>query len=415
MIIKTHINIICQRLLILMFLLFFTSLESSAQNVIEKYGQSKSDPINGGFFFYEDKYIEAPYILERRGLDIFINGHKVDFISEPYDWRIFDDPGDPPADVNLPSGLPWGGTQYYNEYWGLKYRYLRTNMDKGQADKQLLEIMRNVSGISGIKVNPDNSDQMIIDFSCGKTQIFNWFTEGPFGGLDKTDKFTPVPGNDEMIKRAEKKITLFKDLLKKNVAYFNINMGGSITMGAVPALEAVEILISQRNPEDRVKTLDLLDSKSFLREPWKSTFINMQITSQLAERYKRISKELGIQSRIKEALSIGRGTMDWASDPENIIGRDNIPLESYSTEDNSSSETNEMRTNKKPLNIEAVVNATSDGLNTEDNTVESVRSSNNNSLGILGKQKMWFLGLVGFLIVVGIAVILHIRKGSSIK
>ena len=98
---------------ILLIIITFNNVTFS-QSDIEKYGQSLDEPINTGFFFYDNQYIEAPYVVKRTGLEIYINDCKVDFIIEPYDWRIFKDPGNPPSDLQLPTCIPHPNSEYYD-------------------------------------------------------------------------------------------------------------------------------------------------------------------------------------------------------------------------------------------------------------------------------------------------------------
>ena len=81
--------------LALLALAGFAYADTSA---VDEFGVATSEPIELSAFFSAGKYIEAPYVVERRGLEVYIN----DILVHPgpewpiYDFTVPTDPGDPP-------------------------------------------------------------------------------------------------------------------------------------------------------------------------------------------------------------------------------------------------------------------------------------------------------------------------------
>ena len=61
------------------------------------HGETSGEEINSGFVFYNGKYVEAPYRVERRDLAVFINGIQIrrGLKWPPRDLRVNEDPGMP--------------------------------------------------------------------------------------------------------------------------------------------------------------------------------------------------------------------------------------------------------------------------------------------------------------------------------
>ncbi len=76
--------------------------------LISWFGYSRSEPIWSGYLFVEGRYIDAPYVVEQRGREIYVNGHRVYAMLQdsklfltPYDAPLHEEPPPPkvPEDV----------------------------------------------------------------------------------------------------------------------------------------------------------------------------------------------------------------------------------------------------------------------------------------------------------------------------
>lgn len=76
--------------------------------LISWFGHSRSEPIWDGYLFIEGRYVDVPYVVEQRGREIFVNGHRVMATLEdeklfltPFDLPLHEEPPPPkvPKDV----------------------------------------------------------------------------------------------------------------------------------------------------------------------------------------------------------------------------------------------------------------------------------------------------------------------------
>jgi len=381
--------------IILLSILLFPTVVKSSQNDVERYGRVEGKPIDGGFFFYDNEYIEAPYVVERRGLDIYVNGLKVGFVPEPYDWRVMEDPGPPPEGSKLPASIPWPGTEYYDKYWGYKYRYIRASKGEKEANLEFLNILRNMPGIDHIEMDSGNS-QAIIYRSNGPKQIFNLssdFIEG--------DPFPPVPSKDDLIKMTEENREYFENKFRRNQGFFDRSNGGCMSMGANRVLDMVDILISMETPEDRAGAISTSFGKKLLTEPWISQLNGIKSKTQLIERAKKIRKQIELEKQIKEAITIGESSLDWIAQPENLPDIDN----------NTPSLGNQGSGNNADHNSVTEAGDTT----VKNNLVKKALMSDSKSLESSGTRTVWLVAMIGISIAISVFLVLRIWQYARRK
>ena len=79
-------------------------------------GRHAGDPVHAGFFFSEGKFVAPPYVVERSGTAILINGIKVRS-GRRWPSAKAEDPGDPPP-----------GSRADGPYWERKWYFLRQRL-----------------------------------------------------------------------------------------------------------------------------------------------------------------------------------------------------------------------------------------------------------------------------------------------
>jgi len=108
------------------------------ETAIKEFGIKKGEPIDNGFFFWNGEFVTPPYVVERRGLGIYINDKCIDKGPK---WSSLDfvevkeDPGDPPVDVS-----PFEMNQSSPRYWTKKWKYLRLNYPPEKAKQMMFDV-----------------------------------------------------------------------------------------------------------------------------------------------------------------------------------------------------------------------------------------------------------------------------------
>jgi hypothetical protein len=262
-----------KRLLVLMGLAFLASLvlagcqgrelseqEKKQRQIVKEFGIKKSKPINQGFFFYEGKYIDAPYIVERRGLDVYINDIRVRKGPEwpPYDYAVEQDPGEPPPGSS-PFDPPPPGVDPRDNYWSNKWGYLRTHYDLKTAQDKMIDTYRKCPDFVEVRWEEEGSLVALIDESGKKHFI---------------DLRPPT-----------------RRLKPPSVAIFRFEKGGELGFSGEDAVKALEILLSEATADEKVRAFEEMTSKPGLL--WFQQMVTgFKANPQLADRLKALKESL---------------------------------------------------------------------------------------------------------------------------
>ena len=286
---------------------------------VNEFGASKSEPIYTGFFFHEGKYIDAPYVVELRGLNVYINDILVDKgpVWSLYDYTVETEPGDPPPDIS-PFNPPPRGVDPRDTYWPKKWRYLKSHFEMDTAKEMMIETYKKSSLFVNVRWQDSSRNIIIIeDAKTGRELNVNLVSS-----MSESVKNPPPQRIIEIMennkKQHEKQFLGNSALFKKG--------GTSTTASGVRALNSLEILLSNSTNEEKIKALE----KTGLLWPddeighWIVT--DFQSSPQLEERVRMMKAGYdneAITEMIKKSLESG-----W-SEPQNGLSARVLSTQSY--------------------------------------------------------------------------------------
>jgi hypothetical protein len=136
------------------------------------FGIDPGPRLDRGIVFIETSYLPPPYVVERRGLGILINGHLVFAGCEwpPFDPSVDTDPGDPPKGLS-PTDEKQGDRRM--GYWNRKARYLITHLDRATACTRMIDTLRSTGLYTEVRINAESIDDQIITVVAGDGQKLN--------------------------------------------------------------------------------------------------------------------------------------------------------------------------------------------------------------------------------------------------
>jgi len=215
--------------------LFAVALNSFAQNAaaIKDFGSQKGKPIDKGFVFWNYQYIEAPYVVDRRGLDIYINGMCVmPGPMWPHDQYIVkDDPGDLPAGCTL-----WNDP---GRYLGKKWGYLSGKYDEGQARRMMVEVYKRC---------PDVKEAVLKDEDVRITE-----QNGQEHTRHLGTSTLRLPGKDQLLEGATGEAKLYENTLKGNGLVWRGDGIPQVYLATDKTRQLLELILSKASVEDKVK------------------------------------------------------------------------------------------------------------------------------------------------------------------
>jgi len=249
---------------------------------IRRFGVERSDPINQGFLFHRGAYIEAPYVVARRGLDVYVNHVLVRRGAEwpPYDYRVNEDPGAPPPDVSPFDPVP-KGTDPRDTYWSRKWRYLSGHYKHATAVTMMTEAYRKCSKFREVVQDAERPDVLIVTTESGRKQrISHWVAPG------ETQK---PPDEGQLLKSAKEGKFYYEQLLKAGTAISSVHSGEMI----VPKRQVPQFLETLLATQDKTLRKEQLEAARLLR-PGDKVFgviaADFKASGQLAERLEALKK-----------------------------------------------------------------------------------------------------------------------------
>lgn len=271
-------------MLVLAAALVAVSANADNSDAIQEFGIDRGEPIEGqALFFWDGKYVEAPYVVERRGLDIYINGILVDrgpqqWVAPDYQEPKYPDPGEPPPGVSPLRKDP-------NDYWLKKWKYLYTLYDLSTAQEKMIEAFRKCTEFSDVHWHQKGVSVAVVDHSGKKSYLE--LTLGP-----------PPPTAEQVLADREAQKTYYENPLgsAEPIVFFKFPGGSEVIFYGDNAMQALEILLSDADNDDKVKALH---DKGIVGPSAGSLVVaSFEGSPQLAQRHKLLKEQ-----RRKEALA----------------------------------------------------------------------------------------------------------------
>ena len=363
----------------------------SDKATIEAFGIKRGEPINEGFFFRKGEYVEAPYIVERRGIDIYTNGHLIQPgpVWPRYDYRVSEDPGEPPSDISPFDPAP-PNVDYRETYWPKKWRYLASHFPYEDAKQMMLETYRKCPVVERAYLSEDNGDRAVLLSTDGARKSVDLLYLPIFFELPWT--------KHEMLERRERKREFYESVLLSNVFLFDMAPDGpEVQFPTRRGVKVMRILLSPQTVEEKMAALGAPDIcvPTNLRQRFVTEF---RSSPQLKERVLKLEQELQIQQLQTDIMADARTATDAIAD----IGMARLSGQAPNAHD---------------------TNGTSD-VGDEDTAGEAPpsqesSSSQDSSVGVLGNVKEWLLGhgtaVTGGFTVLALAVVVAWRMSRSRK
>ncbi len=276
------------------WLLLFPGMALAEADLVAEFGISRSEPVDKGFFFWEGRYVEAPYVVERRGLEVFVNGIRVarkplgELEWPPYDYSISEDPGDPPPGL-APGDTP-KGVDYRDTYWSRKWRYLLLHYDVETARQKMREAYARSDRVADVSVHPLVPSVAVVRMKSGETNNCGLHPDG------WASKGWPKPTKDQVLKAVESTQSFYSRELDVAMVVA-MSKGTKVCASHQQALEFLRILLSDKAEEEKRRLLGehvgLRLDNAFLAELVRTP----QASPQLARRVKLWEDEVAEKTR----------------------------------------------------------------------------------------------------------------------
>jgi beta-lactamase regulating signal transducer with metallopeptidase domain/HEAT repeat protein/Leucine-rich repeat (LRR) protein len=155
-------------------------------SAVKDFGVSRQGPIETGYFIYEGKYIDAPYYVERRGLDTYVNDN---LVRRGPAWPQTL----PDSEMKVASGDAPPGAGPDDPFWISKWRWLSSRNDFPKAVDLMVEAYQRSRGFSLVNVNrKDGSSADILLVPTNKEQpstVKTFVSTSPLPGAEHDQQY----------------------------------------------------------------------------------------------------------------------------------------------------------------------------------------------------------------------------------
>lgn len=245
---------------------------------VKEFGSERGEPIDSGFFFHNCRYVEGPYVVERRGLATYINGIKIIDNLEwpPFDETVDEDPGAPPTGASPTDPLP-AGVDWRNGHWSRKWRYLRQHHRFDVAFGKMAETFRACKQLRSVRVDGARCAITVVDRSGRRLPM-------RYSGC-----YHPLPlKRGEVLARAEYQKHQCEESLRAR-CFIGFNSGFASEIGGDDVvLPMMAVLNSDRTVDEKVEAMNQIRFLEVRDEQSLRTIRQFTHSRELAEKIKRM-------------------------------------------------------------------------------------------------------------------------------
>lgn len=250
---------------------------------VDEFGIMQGKPVDKGFVFFDGQYLDAPYVVTRKGLAIFINDK---MIVPPIPWPQKQRPsGD--VDPQMPPEITRGTSLYddvLTDYLDQKAAYFVRHYAPEEERDLMEQVLRSLPCFKEVELDP--RDPHILRVTTFRGETCNFVLVSLRGRKLKFDK-------ESVLRRVEGWHEYFEDGLREGDCYF-FSQGSWITLGgrkdAQQLAEIVKTLRSSR-PEN-VKFREVQRAGLPVdEEDFRNLVTNFSASRQLEKRLEELTGE----------------------------------------------------------------------------------------------------------------------------
>ena len=254
----------------------------------EVFGKKRGVPIETGFFFKNGVYIDAPYIVSRRGGDVFVNNIKVETVLwwPPVDWED--------KNPEVPKGLTKHSTfkdletpgRPYDQWVGKMSRWVFRHYGRDQVLKVEAENFKRLLFVKDVEIKGD--ELIVTTWSSDKKEHFDMAFDLAQPPAE------PASTPEQSLRALDRVCSQWEGRLKKGDCLFLFGKHTEISFGKAATINLGAIVRVLRGNEPKERKIKELQKLEFLPPPphfnkaWNCLFTNFSASSQLDERIKQL-------------------------------------------------------------------------------------------------------------------------------
>ena len=275
--------------------------ETRQNNGVKELGETHGKPVDSGFVFLDGRYIDAPYTVSRRGIEVLINGIVVRRAARwPLrDSSVSEDPGDPQGLTERSSMADLKVSRHALR----KLRYLRQHFPPEIARQRMAEYYRKCPCVESVVPNPRCSEDLLVTLKDGRSALIY------------VAPFMPPPTKHDVRRTLERYRESLQQRLQKGDCYFFFSKRGDNSFGKDKVCKdlraMVAILRSERSTEEKRALLERLGFLSHRISGHDSLVTSFQASQQLDRRIDALVAKSGVPPRTVDEIPVIPDAVTW--------------------------------------------------------------------------------------------------------
>jgi len=248
----------------------------------QKFGVTKGEPVDKGFVFIDGKYVDAPYVVERRGLALFVNEVMIQMPAV-----YVDDTGEiAPTDPTIPQSITRKTSAHdsaFQEYYHKKALFLARDHSPKEASALMRQALGSLPCVKRLQDDSTDPESTMVTFQNGETQrIKLTLLSGRRVRMDR----------DTVLRNLELQRQNYQQRLQKGDSFFFASGGGRISFSHGKTREIlanlIQILRSNKSQDAKFAELRSRGLPMVSKDNFGSLVTNFHASSQLDERVRAL-------------------------------------------------------------------------------------------------------------------------------
>jgi hypothetical protein len=268
------------------------------------FGVKEGSPVKSGFLFIDGAYVEAPYVVSRRGGTVLVNNRQVKVLvtTWPSPLVVDTDPGTPPGLTKDSSFNDLDFPDRPGDSWDRKKRrWLTSHLPPEEAKSRIIEYYRSLPFVKSAEIEKSGSLRVVTH--SGEEELIGMHL-----------MFRPETTEHVTQRIEEERLRLEADL-KSGACIFAFSNGGEVLLAKRQAAEDLgliaEIIGSERKADEKILLLQRMDVPipPIVNEPkWLTLMVSgFKASDDLTKRLKDLVAETGVTPReLKDVPAEGR-------------------------------------------------------------------------------------------------------------
>lgn len=267
----------------------------------KEFGEHVGQKVENGFLFIDGRYIEAPYVVTRKGLAVLINDVVISRLAKPDDPWIEEEPKvEAPITKKTTIDEFFDAKSPFKNVGIRKWIFMHQHFPPNVATKQMVDFYRSLPFVKNITFDVEDAGTIIIETFSGEKQHIQV-------GPPLSDKVLKRSSTKDIQGEIEARRLRFENRLQQGDCFFLFTKAPELSFGRTEVAEdlrlIVDILRSKRSAEEKRSLLERLSALPLESEDlYLPLYTQFTASKQFDQRIQAVIDQAGVTPKTFEDI-----------------------------------------------------------------------------------------------------------------